>query len=289
MSRVKVPRFGPAGLGDSYSERTGCKNAAMAVEHAVSFGLDAFEYQAGHGVRLQAEMAGLLAAKAKEVGLQFSLHAPYYISMSSMEEEKRLGSLRYFLESARAVRMLGGNRVVFHPGSLGKQSRELALEKACDTLHKARKALDEAGYEDIFLCPETMGKLGQVGSLDEVLALCRQDKRHIPCLDFGHLNARGQGCLADKKDYAAVLDALASGLDDERASGFHVHFSKIEYGPSGEKKHCNFDQETWGPNPEPLLELLRERELYPVVICESAGRQAEDACWMRQYYNGLTV
>ncbi len=286
MSAAARPRFGPAGLGDSYAE-TGCKNAAMAVEHACSFGLNAFEYQAGHGVRLKEEMAVHLAGRAAAHGLRFSLHAPYYISMSSMEEEKRLNSLRYFLESARAVRMLGGNRVIFHPGSLGRQSREQALQKAGDTLQRARELLDNEGYGDILLCPETMGKLGQVGSLDEVLALCRLDERHIPCLDFGHLNARGQGCLAAKADYAEVLDRLAEGLQDERASGFHVHFSKIEYGPAGEKKHHNFDQDDWGPQPESLLELLKERHLAPVVICESAGRQAEDARSMRQYYEAL--
>lgn len=36
----------------------------------------------------------------RQRNLAVSLHAPYYISMSSLDEEKRLGSLRYILDSA---------------------------------------------------------------------------------------------------------------------------------------------------------------------------------------------
>ena len=83
-------------------------------------GLDAFEYQCGHGVRLGVDKAGKMAADAAERGILFSVHAPYYISMSSLEEEKRLGSVRYLLQSAEVCRALGGKRIIFHSGSCGK-------------------------------------------------------------------------------------------------------------------------------------------------------------------------
>ena len=126
-----------------------------------------------------------MAALAAEKGMVFSVHAPYYISMSSLDEEKRLGSIRYLLQSCELCRALGGRRVIFHPGSCGKQSREAALDKALDTLRRAMEALDEAGYGDMTLCPETLGKIGQLGDLEEVLALCQVDKRLVPCIDFG--------------------------------------------------------------------------------------------------------
>ncbi|EJW92207.1 Xylose isomerase domain-containing protein TIM barrel, partial [gut metagenome] len=170
-----------------------------------------------------------------------------------------------------------GNRVIFHSGSCGKQSREAALKKALDTMARMRAALDEAGFENILLCPETMGKVGQLGTLDEVLTLCKVDKRILPCVDFGHLNARNQGCIRGKADYAAILDRIEEVLGDERAQRFHVHFSKIEYTAGGEKQHLTFTDTIFGPEPQPLLELFYERNLAPVVICESAGTQAEDA------------
>ena len=155
-----------------------------------------------------------MAALAAEKGVLFSVHAPYYISMSSLEEEKRLGSIRYLLQSCAVCRALGGRRVIFHPGSCGKQSRADALDKAMDTLRRAMEALDEAGYGDMTLCPETMGKIGQLGDLEEVLALCSVDRRLVPCIDFGHLNARTLGGIRSQADYAAILDRMGEALGD---------------------------------------------------------------------------
>ena len=204
--------------------------------------------------------------------------------MSSLEEDKRLNSVHYLLQSAAVCKALGGRRIVFHPGSCGKQSREAALEKALDTMRRAQEALDEAGYSDMTLCPETMGKIGQLGTLDEVLALCRVDARITPCIDFGHLNARTLGGIQTKADYAVLLDRLEEALGDERARRFHVHFSRIEFSKGGEKRHWTFAETQFGPEPAPLLELLAERKLAPVIICESAGTQAEDARWMKEFY-----
>ena len=163
-------RFGTAGTSDSFGAK-GYKSSLDIPAYTAEMGLDAFEYQCGHGVRLGVDKAGKMAADAAERGILFSVHAPYYISMSSLEEEKRLGSVRYLLQSAEVCRALGGKRIIFHSGSCGKKSREAALEKALDTMRRAVEALDEAGYGDMTLCPETMGKICQLGTLDEVLAL----------------------------------------------------------------------------------------------------------------------
>ena len=193
----------------------------------------------------------------------------------------------YILQSAAAIRALGGQRVIFHSGSCGKQSREAALEKALDTMHRIVAAVDEAGFSDIVLCPETMGKVGQLGTLDEVLALCKVDKRITPCIDFGHLNARDGGWIKGTEQYAFILDRMAQVLGDERAVNFHVHFSRIEYTTGGEKRHLTFADTVFGPPFEPLLEEVCRRGLSPVIICESAGTQAEDAATMKRYYQGL--
>ena len=256
-------------------------------EYISGFGLTAYEYQAGRGVRLAAPTAQMLREKGEKTGLAYSIHAPYYISMASMEEDKRENSLNYIRDSAAAVRALGGRRVVFHPGSCGKQSRGDALEKAKITLGKAQAMLDEEGFSEILLCPETMGKMAQLGNLEEVLELCRLDTRITPCIDFGHLNARTLGGIKTKQHYADILDKMEQVLADERASKFHVHFSRIEYSAGGEKKHLTFEDTVYGPDFEPLMELLYQRKLAPVLICESAGTQAEDAKTMMDYYTAL--
>ena len=166
------------------------------------------------------------------------------------------------------------------------RSQELPDEVAgwLDTMRRAVEALDEAGFADMTLCPETMGKVGQLGTLDEVLALCGVDRRITPCIDFGHLNARTLGGIQSRADYAAILDRMGEALGDERARRFHVHFSRIEFSAGGEKRHWTFAETQFGPEPQPLMELLAERRLEPVIICESAGTQAEDAQAMQRMY-----
>lgn len=272
---MNEPRFGTAGLSDGYTVKKFDPEAIAA--YTAGFGLTAFEYQCGRGVRLAHDKAAQLGAACAARDIALSVHAPYYISMSSLDEEKRLHSIDYLLQSCALVKALGGRRVIFHPGSCGKQSRETALEKALDTMRRAVAACDEAGYGDCVLCPETMGKVNQLGDLEEVLALCRVDPRITPCIDFGHLYARTQGGIAGAADYAAILDRLAEALGDERAVRFHAHFSRISYTKGGEKCHLTFADTEFGPPHAPLLRLLGERGLAPTIICESAGTQAEDA------------
>lgn len=271
-----TPKFGTAGLSDSYAAK-GFDPQKIAA-YTASFGLTAFEYQCGRGVRLAHDKAQALGKAAAAQGITLSVHAPYYISMSGLDDEKRLHSVDYLLQSCALVKALGGRRVVFHPGSCGKQSREAALEKALDTMRRAVAACDEAGYGDCILCPETMGKINQLGTVDEVLALCAVDARITPCIDFGHIYARSGGTeLTDTASYAALLDKLGDALGDDRAVHFHAHFSRIAYTAGGEKCHLTFADTDYGPPHAPLLQLLKQRKLAPTVICESAGTQAEDA------------
>lgn len=278
--------FGPAGNAESFSAM-GYKNSLDIPEYIEKMGLDAYEYQCGRGVKIGEDKADMLGRIAAEKGIKLSLHAPYYISMSSVEEQKRDNSVDYILASARAVNAMGGSRIVVHTGSCGKLPREEALRLAKDTMKKAIAALDNEGLGNIRVCPETMGKMNQLGTLDEVLELCTLDERLLPCIDFGHLNARTLGTLKEKQDFAAVLDAIENKLGAARLKEFHSHFSKIEYTAGGEKRHLTFEDTVFGPDYEPLIELIYERGLCPTVICESAGTQAEDALAMKKLYESL--
>jgi len=280
--------FGPAGNSESFSAM-GYKHSLQVPEYLVKMGLDAFEYQCGRGVNIGLDKATELGKIAKEKGIALSLHAPYYISMSSVEEEKRLNSVNYILASARAVNAMGGNRIVVHTGSCGKISREQALDLAIDTMKLAVKALDEEGLSHIHICPETMGKVNQLGTLDEVMELCLVDDRLIPCIDFGHLNARDLGILKAYSDFEKIFDTIENKLGSDRLKSFHSHFSKIEYTTGGEKKHLTFEDTVYGPEFEPVMELTAKKNCSPVFICESAGTQAEDAKAMKDYYSKIAL
>ncbi len=277
-------RFGPAGRPDSFTAM-GFKKTPEIPAYLETFGLNAFEYQCGRGVRyVEADLLALKAA-AERADIALSVHAPYYISLSSTEEEKRRNSVGYIADTARAARIMGGDRIVVHTGSCGKISREEALSLAGDTLSLALAELDRLGLSDITVCPETMGKVNQLGTLSEVLALCAADERLLPCVDFGHLNARTFGSIRSQADYAALLDQMENALGRNRASRFHAHFSKIAYTlKGGEKAHLTFADTLYGPDFEPLMEEIARRDWSPRFICESAGTQAEDARSMAEHY-----
>lgn len=277
-------KFGPAGNSESFAAM-GYKKTIQVPEYIVRMGLDAYEYQCGRGVRISTEAAQAFGQKAKEAGVTLSLHSPYYISLSSLEEEKRTGSIDYILQSARAADAMGAQRVVVHSGSCAKLSRTDALELAKDTLRRALQAMDEEGLGHIHMCPETMGKLNQLGDLQEVLELCQLDERLIPCIDFGHLNARTFGTLNDPQAVRAVFEQIEDKLGLSRLRQFHSHFSKIEYTlKGGEKCHLTFADTEYGPSFEAVAEMIVRKGCSPTIICESAGTQAEDAAAMKRMY-----
>lgn len=278
--------FGAAGIADSF-KTYGYKKTIQVPDYLNKIGINAFEYQCGQGVKIGSQSAIEFGNACKEKNITLSLHAPYFISMSSLEEEKRLNSIKYILDSAEVIKAMGGGRVIFHSGSCAKIPREEALAKAIDTMRLIMNALDENGFSDITVCPETMGKVNQLGTLKEVMELCKVDERIIPCIDFGHLNARDQGAIKTSKDYEDIITIMENEIGEYRAKNFHSHFSKIEYTVGGEKRHLTFEDTLYGPEFEPLMEIVAKKQLTPTFICESAGTQAEDAFKMKQYYESL--
>ena len=280
-------KFGPAGNSEIFSKKY--KSSTDAPIFLREMGLDHYEYQCGRGVKVTDKTASALKEKAEENQISLSLHAPYFISLSSVEAEKRDNSINYILQSCDAATRIGAERIVIHSGSCAKISREEALELAKDTLLRARKTATEQGYEHITFCPETMGKVNQLGNLTEVLELCRLDDSFIPCIDFGHLNAREFGYIKGKAEYEKMLDEVENMIGHDRLKVFHSHFSKIMFtNPGGEKKHLTFeDNQGFVPDYEPLLEIVAKKNLCPTFVCESAGTQAEDALTMKKYYLNL--
>ncbi len=277
--------FGPGGNSDAF-RAAGLKSTLDAPSWVKSIGLDAYEYEAGNGLSASSAMLAEVGREAKIHDIKMSFHTPYFISLSGVVEEKRLNSIRYIRESLDAARLLGAGTIVVHSGSAAKISRDEAMRLAGDTLVRTLSELDTYGIK---IGLETMGKVNQLGTLDEVLELCRIDSAFVPVVDFGHLNARDLGgVFKTADDYLRVFDKIDRAFGAEVASNLHCHFSKIEWTGSGEKKHLTFEDNVYGPNFEPLVEVIYKNNLTPTIICESAGTQSDDALAMKKYYQELT-
>lgn len=275
-------KFGPAGNAQSFAE-AGFKATVDAPRWLHEMGLNAYEYQCGRGVNIGEETARKIAAQAALYDIAMSLHAPYYINLSNRDEERVQKNIGYVLASCQAATWLGADRIVVHTGGVGKQSRTKAFENTKENVRDILNAVEQAGYTTT-ICLETMGKQSVIGSAEEIFELVALDDRLLPCIDFGHLNARTCGKCSTEEEFAQVLDLMENTIGTERARVFHSHFSHIEYGPKGEVRHLTFADEQYGPDFAPLAKLIAQRGWTPRFICESAGTQAEDAKQMMDMY-----
>ena len=281
MKKINFPTFGAGGNSDSFYAE-GKKSTIQAPEWIKQRGLDAYEFEAGQGLKAGEETLKKIGDAAREHGILMSFHTPYFISLSGVIPEKRLKSIDYISSSLRASELLGADTIVIHSGSAAKISREEAMYLASDTLYKN---LEVNGDTDIRMGIETMGKINQLGTLEEVIELCKISPKYHPVVDFGHLNARNIGnAFPDIDSYRAVFDKIATALGDEYAYNLHCHFSKIEYTKAGEKCHLTFADTIYGPDFEPLAEAIIKEGVCPRIISESDGTQAEDALAMKKMW-----
>ena len=275
-------RFGPAGNAESFPY----KSSADAPRWLKELGLDCYEYQCGKGIHVGEETARKVGLAAAEADIILSLHAPYFINLANPDPDSLKKTIGYITGACLVASQMGAGRVVIHSGALMKRTRREALDIALKSLREVIAACDGEGLGHIALCPETMGKINQLGDLDEVLELCALDGRLVPCIDFGHLYARSLGADNGHEACVRMLDRMEEMLGAERASRFHSHFSHIQFTPNGgEKCHRTFDNDDgYGPEWTPLAAEIARRGWSPTFICESAGTQAEDALTMKKIY-----
>lgn len=276
--------FGPGGNSDAF-RKSGYSSTLDAPKFVSSIGLDAYEYEAGNGLSANPSLLAAIGERAREYNVKMSFHTPYFISLSGIIPEKRLKSIEYIRQSLNAAKLLGASTIVVHTGSAAKITRDEAMRLAADTLVRTLEEVDTYGIK---IGLETMGKINQLGTLEEVLELCRIDGAFVPVVDFGHLNARELGgYFVTEDDYLRVFDTISSRMSADIAESLHCHFSKIEWTASGEKKHLTFEDRQFGPDFEPLMNVIAKNSLSPTIICESAGTQSDDALEMKKYYTSI--
>lgn len=281
------PLFGCGGNSDSFYA-AGHKSSLEACEYLYGLGLAAYEYECTHGVRLSDAFCASLAKNAHDYAISLSVHAPYYINLASEDEGIKQKSIVHILKTLRVAEKMGADKVVFHPGTQGELKREQAMANALSLLEAVIFQAEREGLVDtVLLCPETMGKPGQLGTLGEILQLCEVSERVRPTVDFAHIHALEGGKLLTRRDFERIMLKIQRRLGEEAAHYLHIHFSPIEFGKQGERRHRCLMDKVFGPDFEPLAEVLLDYHFAPTIICESAGQQAEDAVIFQTIYESM--
>jgi deoxyribonuclease IV len=259
-------RFGPSGLpaAETFDE---------AMAELAADGYDACEFGFVGGFWLDYETAPRLAEAAAAADVAVSVHAPLAAFMGHVDRGKKfkmaLGMLDHTAGLAKAC---GARIVVFHPGFLLGRDRERAIADVVDQLGDVRQRL-AAKDRLVPFGIEVMGRVRELGTVEDVLAIAAQVDFVRPVLDFAHMHATSDGEFTGVEPFAAVLEAADAVLEPDEP--FHVHFSDIAYANRNETKHLPYGEGTL--RAEPLRDALARFERPATVISESPDDASNQA------------
>src|SRR6478672_13640902 len=242
-----------------------------AVELLLERGYDACEIDFESGFWMDYPWAEKLGEVAREADVALSIHAPLFGFMGHLEAEGRkfssaVGALD---RSAGIAKACGAEVVVFHPGFLLGRTREDAISSVVEQLGMLRERLVGKG-RDVPFGIEVMGRVRDLGSLDDVVEIAERTGWVRPVLDFAHMHATSDGAYLEASLFAEALEAVDDVL--EPGVPFHIHFSDIAYANRNETKHLPYGEGTL--RADPLRDALERFERPATVISESPDEES---------------
>jgi deoxyribonuclease-4 len=240
-----VIKVGPTGIGP-------VKDAISNLEHYKSLGFEVAEVLFTYGVYIKKKEDALRIGEAAEkLGIKLSIHAPYFVNLNSKEGEKVENSKKRILKCCEVAFYLGADKVVFHPGFYSGMESAEASANIVAGIKEIMKEIEKNKW-NVDVCPEVMGKKNVFGSIDEVAGLVEKTGCGF-CVDMAHVLAR-----YSKYEFDMLEKAFPQ-------KDWYCHFSGIEYGDKGEKKHLVTPREEW----EKVLKFLKKTGKNARIICES--------------------
>ena len=256
----------------------GC-NSIEGIKTISNLGLNAMEVEFVRGVKMNLDMAKKLGETAKKYNVKLSIHAPYYINLCSEDKSKIQASKKRIIDSCERASKMNADIVVFHPAYYGKLTPEQAFEKVEQECNNMLDMLKKKKIDNVYLGLETTGKLSQFGTLDEIIKLCKRNKKCRPVIDFAHIYARQGGNI----NFYEIFDKLKT----LRLKHIHSHFSGINYslvekGKGNEKNHLPLDQ--CKIDYKKLADIIKKKRINITLISESPILEI-DALKMKKYLN----
>jgi len=269
-------KFGTSGNPPSFFTSEYGKNRVNAVDWINSIGLNAYERMMTYGARMREEDAIELGKRARKHDVSLSVHGPYYVVLTSEKPRVIENSIKEMIKTIHLSDLMGAKKIVFHPG-FGKDYNKVI---------KNLKIIEKHKPKHVKILPETMGKISQLGDLNEVLKICENTESE-PCIDFGHLHARNLGSLKEKEDFRKILIEIEKRLGRKSIKNLHCHFYPVDYGEKGEIRHRAVHEENVYPVFEPFAEVITEFKIYPTLISESRDSQDIGALHMQKVMKNL--
>jgi deoxyribonuclease IV len=259
-------RFGPARIPSRESPE---EAVAILLERAYS----ACEIDFEGKFWMDYPWAERLGELARDAGIALSVHAPIAGFVGHAERGKKLNMAIGMLDHSAGIALAAGAElVVFHPGFLLGREREQALDDVVEQAGELRERLEKKG-RGVPFGVEVMGRVRELGTIDDVLAIAERVPWIRPVLDFAHMHATSDGAFTEVELFASVLERADAVM--EPGAPFHVHFSDIAYANRNETKHVAYGEGTL--RAEPLAEALSAIDRPATVISESPDEESHQA------------
>ncbi len=282
--KVNALNIGTAGIPGS-SKKPG---TAEGVKRERELGLSAMELEFVHSINISAEKAPEVRKAGEENSIVLSCHAPYYINLNAKEKPKWHASIGRIVQSAKIASLCGGYSVCFHPGYYMKDQPGKVYAKMKESMTKIMEELKDAKVNDVWVRPETAGRVTQFGSLKELFELCRelQDYNVLPCIDWSHIHATSNGKYNTRKEFEDVLSSMEKSLGKKALQNVHFHCQGVNYTEKGERNHIMLDDSDL--NYRELVAVWKEWKLKGVVVAESPVPE-KDALILKKVYDEMAL
>lgn len=240
--------------------------------------LDGIELEFVHGVRMSSD--GQQVVKDASKKFIITAHGPYYINLNSKEQEKTDASVIRILDTIRMGDKVGAYSITYHAAFYMNNDKKVVFDRIKE---QTKKIIDIVEQEDlkVWIRPETTGKSTQWGDLDEVIALSKEFKQILPCIDFSHLHARSGGQYNTYDEFCRILEKIGTGIGQYALDNFHGHVAGIAYSSKGEKNHLNFLESDM--NYKDLMKAMKKFNVKGALICESPNIE-EDCKLLKDFY-----
>ena len=83
--------------------------------------------------------------------------------------------------------------------------------------------LDKKGIKDVWVRPETAGRIAQFGTLAETFEICSEFDNVLPCIDWSHIHATSNGKYNTTKELEDVLNMMEKKLGKRALQNVHFH------------------------------------------------------------------
>ncbi|HHU54823.1 MAG TPA: deoxyribonuclease IV, partial [Mollicutes bacterium] len=219
-----------------------------SVKEALSYGANAFMIYTGapqntarSPIDKEKTLAGYKIMKENNIDINnLVVHAPYIVNLAGSGEKLDF-AIRFLKEEIKRVEELGIKKLVLHPGSHVKLTREEGINNIIKALNII---VEENSKVDILL--ETMaGKGTEIGinfeELKTIIDGVKYNEHVKVCLDTCHINDAGYLI----SEFDSVLKEFDKVIGLEKLACIHVNDSINEIGAKKDR-HANFGQGTLG-------------------------------------------